>query len=391
MICLVWVCSLFFSWQIYLAVPAKSYSIESTQERVEETNTMEQQNPVVVYDQNQNAEEAVEEAVEGAIGSSGITIQGIVTLIKGEDEAYRYQVIRNFVKMLFSHDSFDFDLFSLSFMDFSIVILALAFIFSYSMLNNNMEKQLISFAVFSFGAGLAYCLFLLVTYLFAFSQDEALILTSHNRYIGSYVCGASIAFFSLLIYQIDEKEKKSGRTVLILIIALVLIASPMERFVTTNMDTELTDKQVYGYDKLAEILRSGAGENEKVFFVCNNSDGYARLQMRNELVPLLSDNYSLYNIYGSEDAYKRQLEIYEASGTEVRGARSILPKEQFAQELQQYGYLVLFHADEMFIDSYGELFEDRDTIGDGTVYKVAVGENGTQLQFIGKTGIQEYR
>lgn len=411
LVCLIWVCSLFFSWQIYLSVPAKTYHI---------------QNPIVVNDQELNPEQAtsecvesertaegvveegtveevaegaveeavggtVEETVEGAIGSSGITINGIVALIKGEAEEYKYQVVDNFVKMLFSHDSFDFDLFSLSFMDFSIVILALAFIFSYSLLNNDTERKLISFAILSFGAGLAYCLFLLVTYLFAFSQTEALILTSHNRYIGSYVCGALIAFFSLLIYQIDEKEKKSGRTVLILITALVLIASPMERFVSTNMDTELTDKQVYGYDKLSEIIRSGAGEKEKVFFVCNNSDGYARLQMRNELVPLLSDNYSLFNIYGSEDAYKRQLEIYEESGTDVRGTRSILPKEQFAQELQQYGYLVLFHVDEMFIDSYGELFEDRETIGDGTVYKVVMGENGTLLRFIGKTGIKEYR
>lgn len=408
-ICLFWVCFLFFLWQFYLSVPVLEENTDvvatadsSSAQVIDAVESIENdENEVIAVKTVENVEhdepvegvesgETVKTGTSGAVGASGISLGGVLDLFRGEDGGYRYQVLKNFVSLIFSTDIFHFDIISFSYFDFSIVLLIISVIFSGIKYVSDNERKLVSFGIFSFGAGLGYCIFLLITYLFSFSQIEALLFSSFHRYIGSYVAGVFIAFITLLIQQMDGDENKFEKALLLIISAIVIIATPMERFVTTNMDTELTDNQVYGFDKLAEIVKSGANQNDKVFFICNNSDGYARLQMRTELVPLLADN-NAYDIYSSKQAYQRQLEINSENDIEWRGRSSIIPIEQLESELRQYNYVILFHVDEMFADSYSELFEAGETIGDGTVYKVMTDENGVTLHYVGKTGIKEYR
>ena len=44
---------------------------------------------------------------------------------------------------------------------------------------------------------------------------------------------------------------------------------------------------------------------------------------------------------------------------------------EFKEELfQGYDYLAIFHLNQFFIDTYGELFEQRNEIAEGTLFKV---------------------
>lgn len=355
-----WICMLFFIWQGYLRVP-----VEIT---------------------GQSAGASV--GVAGAIDNSRISVTGIIDLFRGEDGGYRYQVIKNFITRIFSEEAFDFDILKFSFIDISIIMLVIAFVIGYREKKEAMRKKFISFSILTFVAGMGYCCFLLVTYLFAFSKEEALLGASFGRYSGSWSCGVLIAL-CIMIISYTYKEKYNY-VLYIILSSIILVVTPVENLIFYNMDTQVTDDMTYGMDDLADIVRSGAKETDKVFFICNNSDGHARLQFRNALVPVLTQN-EIFNIYDSKESYKRQRELDTMKNVEERGNAQFVDYKELKEEILKTDYVVILHANEAFINSYGSFFEKGKMVEDGTVYKVNKEKEEGFLEYIGKTGIKEFR
>ena len=59
--------------------------------------------------------------------------------------------------------------------------------------------------------------------------------------------------------------------------------------------------------------------------------------------------------------------------------------------MQNYQYVFIFHPNEVFEESYGSLFENPDTIDDGTFYQVRCIDERVVLEYIGKTGVKSYK
>lgn len=359
---IIWTCILFLTWQIYLQIPLKAASNSGTSSG----------------------------KVSGAIDNSNISADGIIGLLKGEDGGYRYQAIKNYVIKIFSDEIFHFDIFSFSFIDLAIIILLVTVIWGIKKNKEEEGKKIFSFGVLTFITGMIYCIFLLITYLFAFSMSEALLVSSFERYGGSWICGILIALCILLISYIGRRESKYADILLITFTSLLLIVMPIENLLMLNMDTELTDDMVYGMDDLASIVKSGAKETDKVFFICNNSDGYTRYQFRNAVVPLLSEN-GAFNVYESEESYKKQKQAEIQENMVWRDDVQFVDYETLRNEILKTEYVVIFHVNSAFKESYGELFEAEGTIDDGTVYKVNKEKEQGILEYIGKTGIKEFR
>lgn len=364
----IFVCSIFFTWQIYLSIPVEKVSID--------TDTIQ-------------AAEAVEPetmAVTGAVGASGINLDGIIDLFTGNAPAYRYQVIENYLTKIFSENTFSFGIISLSYMDLTFVMLAVSLLISMYW----KRDRFLSFGLLTSIASLGYGGFLLVAYLFSFSEIEALMILSFSRYMGSCVCGIFIALLVLVIDAAKDKERIQEGTVLIAILTMVLVALPIQNFYVKNEDTQLTDEQVYGFDDLADILQTGGKKADRVYFVCNNSDGHAELQFKSAVVPMITD-YPICNIFGSKDDYMRQLAIYGEKEQDAKGTPYYITAEEWADKLENYEYVVVFHPNDVFSETYGTLFEQPETIDDGTVYKVINVEDEIKLNYIGKTGIKSFR
>ena len=51
---------------------------------------------------------------------------------------------------------------------------------------------------------------------------------------------------------------------------------------------------------------------------------------------------------------------------------------------------MLFHIDEEFIKSYGNILKSDSPLEDGSVYKILSDENGITLRLLGRTGIKEW-
>lgn len=365
---LVFVCLFFLSWQVYLKMP------------VEQLKT------------DQVGEEQVV-ATSNAISDSGITFDGINSFIKGEAPQYRYEVARNYIKVIFSEETYQLGPISVSYIDLMIIMIMLAGGISASKVWEDKEKRFITFAVLAFGIGMIYVAFLLVTYLFSFSIKEALLLHSHTRYLGSYLCGVILAELGLLLMRADKIEKIENREktwkIVLGITAILLIAIPFDGLFIKNMDTEITEDQVYGYDDMAEVVRSFAKGGESVYFVCNNSEGYAFYIFRNRISPLLVSNGG-WNLFESEETYRLQNKLNEENGIETKGSPTYLSVKEWGECLKDFDYVFLFHVNEVFEQSYAEMFE-TDMIKDGSFYQVVNGENGVKLKYVGSVGVKEYR
>ena len=233
---------------------------------------------------------------------------------------------------------------------------------------------------------MCYSLVLELLYLFAFKMGEALLLVSHERYLGSFLGGVVIAFAFLLTQTAAESVQENRRrslTVLSILTAGIVICVPVEGFVMKNMDTEIQAEHIDGNQEIAEAFRSVSTGSESVYFVCNESRGHSYFIFKNVVSPVLTP-YSDYNIYASEEAYEKQLEIWKEQGKEIQITGQRLSCDAWEEQLRDVQYVFLYHPGDVFKESYGRLFEESDTIDDGAFYQVRYTEEGIRLKLIGK-------
>lgn len=371
----------FFSWQSFLAAPVADSANGET--AIVVTETAEISMP--------ETKAPIKSVSSATISASGLSVSGIKELLKGEAPAYRYQSLKNFLIKMFDGDTFSFGKLQISYINFWIILLLILALSTLMKLYGKDMKHITFVAGAAAFGGIIYCLFLELLYLFAFSETEALLLSSHNRYLGSYACGMLMAILGVILAIDTEELERKSRVLSICLLAGVVMAAPMTSFVIKNMDYEITEDDVYYADDMEEVLRSFSKRGEKIFFVCNNTNGYSYYMFRNFACPLLADNV-IYNFLGTEESLKEQNDRFAEAPDQKRGSTQVLPKEEWNTMLDSYQYVFILHPDPLFERDYGDLFEDPGTVDDGCFYRVEQDQNGNNLLvYIGKVGIKSYK
>lgn len=385
-VCVCLVFGFYFSWQVYLSIPASNHAEVTTYEEASyEADIAEEQTDA-------EANEEAAEQSETAFAASGITLEGLKNIFTGKGEWYQYQVTRNFITELLDGETFSIGNIKLSFVDlllfiaFSIVSLTF---FGYW--NKEKERKYI-FCGMTLVAGACFCAFLQVTYWFTFGMYEAMELTSFDRYLAPYLCALIMTVVYLVLegsrYSVWNRRKADYLVCALTL--LLLIIMPVEGLVFESNDLEenTTEENTYGYDKITEILRSMAGRGERAYFICSNSDGYAEYIFRNSVCPVISEHVN-WNIVSDRELYDKQYEIYAADEINVNNTAKIVSADNLREEIKKCKYVVVFHADELFNQSYSELFEGT-TIQDGSIYQVVNDVDGMTLHLVGSTEIRGY-
>lgn len=229
-----------------------------------------------------------------------------------------------------------------------------------------------------------------ITYWFSFTMYDALELTSFDRYLAPYICALLITVLYLVFDGLQNADQVGikEKYMVFAISVFLIISMPVEGVVIEGKDIEgnTTDEITYGHSNLAEILRSVAKRGERAFFICSNSDGYSEYVFRNAICPVISEHAN-WNIVSSEEISMKQYDLYGEDGIDDNAA-NILSCEAWKSELKKCQYLVIFHADELFLQSYSELFKDMAEIEDGSVYQIVDKEEEVSFRLIGKTGIK---
>lgn len=374
-ICVAIVLCTYFGWQIYMSIPAEEKVAEVVQEIVIEENVEEQQ------------------AVLTGIQASGISLEGIVNVLSGDGVDYQYETTRRYFVELFDGDTYAFGTIKMSFGDILMIIVALILVLGYCGYWKQNKVRMYILATFLVFAAMILCAFLLITYWFSFERVLALELACFDRYLAPYLCATSI-FIIYYISKIMCEEHNGEKNIYLLtgiLSFLLLISMPMERIIVEINDVEknATEENVYGYDTIAEILRSVAKRGEKVQFICSESDGYSEYLFRNAVCPLIS-NHSWWDIVATREIYDEQCEKYvEETGLDYLA--QLVTVDMFEERLKENQYLVLFNVDEGFVESYYELFEDIEDIQDGSIFRVSNEQGELELQLIGQTGIKSWR
>lgn len=369
-LCLLFVLAVFLSWQIYMRIPAKAVEAK--------TQTQE------VYFDN-------------AVSASHVTLDGILQLLRHEDGGYRYASLKKFIIVLFDEKTFMFGNIGFSYVDLSVFILVVIGILSLVDFWGNKKAKIVSFGVFTFLAGMCYCCVLELMYLFAFPKGEAVQLVSHYRYFASFIGGVVIAFGFLIIdcaSKNDEEGKRVNLAAAYGICAIMLICLPIESFVNKNMDYRVVEDDTYWYHDVAEVLRSFSQKGEDIFYISNGIDKLAYIRFKNIASPVLSAS-SQTNFYVSEEAYQKQVDIWRQNIEEdeeivERKDIVIISEEDLEEKLQHSQYVFILHPADVFRESYENLFEEPDTIDDGTFYKVQKSDEKIVLSYIGKVGVKTY-
>lgn len=352
----------FFSWRIYLAVPAPSFS-------------------------------DMEAVLAVPTTTANFTLRNILDLFTGNAPSWRYLCIRYFIEVIFSRQTYSFGVIGLSILDICFLLLLAALLLPHTR-TFHQDKRLSSLCVFGVLCAVPYLGFLLFTYLFAFSTEEALMLHSYYRYAGSYIGGLALAFACYTFFCILKQEETTShdtgkitpwKTCLSFTLVLCII-TPAENFVIKDIYMESISDSLYGCDEASVTLRSFADRSEHIYLVCNNN-GFRYYAFRNALSPLCTQN-GAWDLYSSRESL---LECYQNYPDLNYDSATILSSDDWARELStQYEYVFLLHPNEMFGQMYGELFEDPSTLGDGTFYKVMPSENGRSiLSYIGKVGVKQ--
>ncbi len=329
--------------------------------------------------------------VNSIVDSSGLSVGGILNLFTGNGQEYQYRAVKNFFEELFSGDTFVLAGIPCSFADLLVLVLIIAFLLSSAGVMADVKKRFLSYGLLSAGMGMVYALFLMFLYLFAFSAVEAVDLAGIERYLGAWIGGVALALAGLFLLgaaeiNIGDGQKTVWKYVLVMCGILIIIA-PLQDYYIKNRDYQITEDMVYGFDDADEVLRSFADKEDRIYFVCNNAKDIANYMFRTAVCPV---NVSLreHNLFASEKKYQEMKEYYKAQNEEEIGSPTILSSETWKERLEQYQYVFLMHPNEVFQESYGDLFGASDTIDDGTFYQVRMNSGKLSLHYIGKIGMK---
>ena len=372
-ICLAGVILSWLSWQMFMSVPVPAPE-------------------KVVPNEVTNSQVVVNNAVfQGTVEASGISIDGLVNLFTGQGSDEQKQVIKNMLVKIFDGDMYYIGSTAVSYVDvmlLCILVIALLFLLEVHKKTYNRIMQLI---ILLSMAGMGYCAVMCIMYLFAFPINEALKLESIERYLGSFLLmEVMVVYYFVSIGGAGEiKDKKKEQIIALMLSVFVLIIAPINNIVIKNQDREISADMVYWYDEVEEIFRSFAKRGERAAYICSNAGTESYFIFRNAVSPQISERMYL-NIVSSEEIAHMQKEWYLNNGNESPKTSEVVTVEEWKEYLSECQYLFVLHADDFFVESYSSIFDEPETIRDGSIYYINNVEE-VRLTYVGNTGIKKYK
>lgn len=375
-VCVGVVLATYMSWQVYMSIPIRN------------TNEIQK---IEISEEN-GAEKNEEKNESTGISASGISVQNLVNVLSGNGAKYQYETAQNFVIALLEEEMYSVSGMKISFMDILMFVAFFIVSLGYFGYWGDKKVMLYTFAGMEIISGVILSVFLLITYWFTFPDYEAVILAGLSRYLAPYLCTIIIVlfYFGFEYLRIDRVERNKIKYIMVVLATLIVINMPIKGLLIEKHEEpkNTVDEITYGHSEITKILRSVGKKGEKVQFLCSGSDGYSDYVFRNSVCPLISE-HSWWFIVGTKDIIleqQKQAEINEESYN-----AEIVSAEMLKERLEDYQYVVVFHADDGFVQSYSEIFGGAENIVDGSVYEIVEEKGDISIELIGTTGIKSWR
>lgn len=223
-----------------------------------------------------------------------------------------------------------------------VIILDIIGILLYLINKKDKEKKEILTLLLSFNIGFVlYCLLLLATFMFAFTEQEGRTLASYSRYMTTYFISWIIAIIGIIINNNYKNQ------LILLILAIMLCIYPTNTInlidITSRKGAIMISNEI---TLKSNIIKENVTSDKKVYLIYQNIGGGIQYHMlRYSISPIVTNlmyEWSLGPAYNEEDIWSYNI-----------------TKEQFEKKLieENFDYVFIAQIDEQFIQIYGELIE----------------------------------
>lgn len=317
---------------------------------------------------------------EETVVTKGIELvtSNFILLINGNLPDYQLSIFTIFQNALLQKPIF-FYYFSYTSLIILLVIITIMFVFFFKKKDFSPLRLIINFLLLIFGS-LSSVFVVLITYLFIFSEYEALNLASFERYLLSYIISVFFAFLLFLLLKpkkttnpknqillIKETINISKHLFLFVIFFLLLfstIGSLKNNIILARNSVHSTIGARNPYTKILKIKEYVPPEKEKSVYVLTQGDnGYKKLVLIYNLIPTNMEWKKDYSV--SLTQYYPEL---NDPWTVI-----ITPEDWATYILENYEYVYIYNYDENYENLYGRYF---DKIEEDALYEVKVNENG---------------
>lgn len=373
------------SWQIYMSIPLEYQNVqivaEMEKQNVEMPNTDVPDDPAVST-----------KVFQGTVGASGLSLEGILNLLKGQGSDAQKQIMKNAAVQFFDGETYYIGSIGFSYMDMLLITSLLAVIATLFIRDKKKNRDIKVLFALLLIAGICYGAVLCILYLFAFPVEEALKLKSMKRYLGSLLMPEALILVYIVIDEISNiKDNKNKRNIIVLFISGILIAIlPVQSYIVKNRDQSITADMVYWSEKTEEIFRSFSRKGEKAAFICADGGNESYYIFRNTVSPVISEREHV-NIVASEDIAKEQKQWYAEQENVNNATVEVLSEAEWKRYLQSCDYLFVLHTDPFFEESYKEILGSDTRVENGSVYQIQKDAGDIKLSLIGRTGVKKYK
>lgn len=315
---------------------------------------------------------------EDTVVTKGIqlVLSNLIQLINGDLPPHQLNILLTFHNALL-HKPIVFYYFSYADLIVLLVTITFAFALFFKKKNFTPLRLIVNFFLLIFGS-LSSIFVILITYLFIFSEYEALNLASFGRYILSYIIGI---FFAFLLFLLLKPKKSSSVKIqrpfvketinilkhLFLFMAFFLLLFTTSRSIKENIifardsvHSSITTREYYGriinWSKYIPEDKEG-----KLYVIAQADKGLIKLITIYNLIPTDMKWITDYSV-STEHYYP-----------EYPWTKIISPEDWEIYIMRNYEFVYIFKHDENFINLYGQFFDE---VRDDSLYKVTTDDNG---------------
>lgn len=230
------------------------------------------------------------------------------------------------------------------------------------------ERKKLAFA-FCGNAGvfLVFAASLLVSYLFAFDPQEAVVLASFYRYLSSLIAALIVFAVGMLCWAVCAAEKKGLQVGLAVIsLALFLPFTTARNFASLLLHAPIEAAQTqhdrYLYQRTAAYIRQLGQQHPRLYLITANDAGKTQLIVNYELLPqTLPEQATILAAEPSKEPWVKQ---YTAEAWS-----RLLAKE--------YDYVYIHCPEDQFVRDYLSVFEDESQVVVDRMFEVIRKPDGT--------------
>ncbi len=354
----------FISWQISLGKTYEGNLLPNSQKPIFATVSYAEE----ITDTNETLKAQQNETTTAVAEYSQSLISNIAALLKGNGAEYQKRTLDNFINRFFSGTDVTLIGFSISVFGLLVLIFVIGSCIKLTGAYGEDSDRMFNYGISASVAGLCYFGILLLFYLVFFSPGESESLKDYIRYASSFFIGILLTFLYLMTVGIDREPKKSGSVIALVLSCAFLISMPVGTYYDSYTTKVEESNLLYGFDNIAEILRSSAYKGNRTYFVCSNASSYDKYFFSAYACPL-SVSYGTPIPIASEEILDKMETEWKEEGHQSDYRGTVVDYDEWTYLARQNEYFFLYHVDEGFKESFKDIFENEEDIKDGTIFR----------------------